>query len=290
MDERDWYLLSLIGEYKSLSKVSEELSISQPALSYRLNKIEAYFDSKLFIRTNRGLQITPQGKIITDYAKQYIQSLNSIKEELYTMENDVKGTLNIGASGAVAQYLLPSLLAKFHALYPDVDLNLETGFSPTLIEGLMQNRVHVTFLREELDISSYKKLLATDGIYLVSNEPVNIADLPHLNRVEYKTNVSLKLQLDSWWTQNFKVSPTVAMVVDNAEACKEMVRHGLGYAILTGLTLNNQEDLHLVHLKSNGKKMNRHTWVYATEEAMDYITVRTFLDFIETEMQQYDGY
>ena len=290
MDERDWYLLSLIGEYKSLSKVSEELFISQPALSYRLNKVESYFDSKLFIRTNRGLQITPQGKVITDYAKQYIQSLNSIKEELYTMENNVKGTLNISASGAVAQYLLPSLLAKFHTLYPDVDLNLETGFSPTLIEGLMQHRVHVTFLREELDISSYKKRLATDGIYLVSNEPVNIADLPKLNRVEYKTNVSLKLQLDSWWTQNFKESPTISMVVDNAEACKEMVRHGLGYAILTGLTLNNQEDLHLVHLESNGKKMNRNTWIYATEEAMDYITVRTFLNFIETEMQQYDGY
>src|SRR5690625_366882 len=122
MDDRNRYLLSLIGAYKILSKVSEQLFISQTAISYRLNKIEDYFDSKLFIRTNRSLQITPQGKIITDYAKQYIQILNSIKEELYTMENDVKGTLNIGASGAVAQYLLPSLLAKFHTLYPDVDL------------------------------------------------------------------------------------------------------------------------------------------------------------------------
>lgn len=291
MDERDWYLLSLIGEKKSLSQVSEELFISQPALSYRIKKIEEYFGTELLIRTNRGLQVTPQGEQVIQYANEYRQNLKRLKEDIYTIENNVKGPLNIGAASAVAQYLLPAVLSKFHSIHQDVDLNLMTGFSPTLIEHLMQNKIHLAFLREDIEWSSYKKLLASDGIYLVSKEPINIAELPQLNRVEYKTNLSLKMILDSWWAQHFKTSPKISMVVDNAEACKEMVRNGLGYAILTGLTLNNQEDLSCVPLENkNGERLMRYTWIYATEEAVSYLTVNKILEFIEAEIPEYQGF
>lgn len=291
MDERNWFLLSLIGERKSLTQVSEELFISQPALSYRIKKMEEYFGTELLIRTNKGLQVTPQGELVIQYANEYIQSLKRLKEDIYTIEHSVKGPLNIGASSAVAQYLLPSVLSKFHSIHQNVDLNLLTGFSPTLIEHLMQNKIHIAFLREDIEWSGYKKLLASDGIYLVSKEPVHITDLPQLNRVEYKTNLSLKMILDGWWAQNFKTSPRISMMVDNAEACKEMVRKGLGYAILTGLTLNNQEDLSCVPLENmNGERLMRHTWIYATDEAASYLTVKKILEFIDVEIPTYQGF
>ncbi|GGK01574.1 putative HTH-type transcriptional regulator YraN [Lentibacillus kapialis] len=289
MDERDWYLLSLIGKKASLSQISEELFISQPALSYRINKIEEFFGVDLLIRTNKGFQVTTEGEILIKYTNQHLENVNRIREDMYSIKDIIKGPLKIGASSAIAQYLLPPVLSKFHTVYKDVNLNLTTGFSPTLIENLIQNKIHIAFLREDIEWNSYKKLLASDGIYLVSRYPIQIANLPYLNRVEYKTNLSLRTIIDNWWSQHFKQRPVTSIIADNAEACKEMVRNELGYAILTGLTLNNQSDLSYVPLKSNNEKLMRHTWIYATKEAMNYVTVRTFLDFLEQEVQPYQG-
>ena len=117
-----------------------------------------------------------------------------------------------------------------------------------------------------------------------------MADIPNMTRVNYKTNFSLKNLIDNWWTDHFNSHPKSVIEVDNAEACKEVVRSGLGYSILTGLTLNNQDDLYCLPLSSKQFDLKRNVWMYASEQAMQYITVRSFWDYISDKKDIiYDG-
>ena len=64
MDSRDWQILKLIDEEKSLTKTAQRLFISQPSLTYRLNKLEKEFNTPLLNRYSNGVTFTPQGEII----------------------------------------------------------------------------------------------------------------------------------------------------------------------------------------------------------------------------------
>lgn len=61
MDTRDWELLLALEEEKSMTKAGERLFLSQPAVVYRLNRMEAEFGTTLFLRSNKGVQFTPAG-------------------------------------------------------------------------------------------------------------------------------------------------------------------------------------------------------------------------------------
>jgi DNA-binding transcriptional LysR family regulator len=281
MEHRDWTLLSLISQDKSISQISEELYISQPALSYRLKRIESFFNTELFIRTNKGLQTTPQGERVINLANQYLERMEELNEDILSLSDTPKGPLRIGASNAIAQFHLPKLLSKFHSLYTEIDLNLTTGFSDQLMKLLTENKIHVAFLRENIEWASYKKKLDSDDIYLVSKHPIQIDELPYISRVTYKTNLSLANLISNWWTQHFKLPPKVTMEVDNAEACTAIIRAGLGYAILPGLTLGDTNDLYMKELYTkDNEKLTRGVWMYTSQRAQDYITANTFVQYI----------
>lgn len=281
LEERDWIILLKIGEGKNISQVSEELFISQPALTYRINKIENFFGTRLFIRGNKGIKPTNQGEFIIDYAERMIAELKRVKEEVTSMSSIIKGKLYIGASTAVAQYVLPDLLSRFVSRYPEVEPHVLTGFSPYLTDLLINEKIHIAFLRDNLEWEHDKRLLSTEGIYLVSKNPLDLDELPKLPRINYKTNQSLKSMIDLWWSQHFQKPPNVTMEVDNAEVCLEMVRAGLGYSIITELGLKNQQELcKLPLLDRQSNPLKRNTWIYSSKAAKEFYTVQVFREFL----------
>lgn len=282
MEEYDWTILSKIGEHKSISQVSEELFTTQPALTYRINKLEKQLGSPLFIRTNKGLKPNNQGEYLIKYANKMLAELKHTKEQILSLASETKGKLYIGATSAVAQHILPKLLSDFLDVHPNVEPNVITGFTPHLLDMLSKENIHIAFLREDIEWLNFKSKIRSEDIFIVSKNPIKIKDLPSFSRIDYKTNQSLKLIIDTWWTQNFNNPPKITSTVDNADVCLEFVRSGLGYAILTGLCLTNENSLYRVPLKNKNKNIERGTWLYATKDSEDYFTVKSFIEFIQT--------
>ncbi|MEK3937463.1 LysR family transcriptional regulator [Sporosarcina sp. FSL W7-1349] len=284
MDERDWILLTKLGEGKNISQVAEELFITQPALTYRVSKIENEFGTALFVRGNKGMKPNAQGEYVVQYAARMLQELQQAREHVYSMENAVKGKIYIGASNAIAQYVLPELLTKFLKEYPDVEPHVFTGFSPYLIDLLIKEKIHVAFLREDLEWLHYKQFLTKEKIYIVSKEAIELENLPSLPRIHYQTNQSLKTMIDMWWSKNFQKPPYVTMNVDNADVCLEIVRAGLGYALITELGLTKEDDLWRIPLTNHlNEPMARETWLYASKESAHYSAIQAFLEFLQTQ-------
>lgn len=282
MNEKDWLLLVTLDEERNITKAAERLFISQPALSYRINKLEEEFRSKLFIRNRKGLYFTPQGEYLVQYAKRMIAELQESKETIQSMDTKVKGTIRLGVSSTVGRYILPNMLRDFLDYYPDVDVNVISGFSSEIEPALASSDIHIAIIRGKHHWEEKKMLLKTEPLLVASKLPLNIKDLPNLKRIYYKTDSSLKDLIDNWWEQTFDAPSNISMAVDNLETCKEMVKIGLGYAILPSICLNEERELYIQPLFGrDGEPVERKTWVYSRESSMHFAPVKAFFNFFK---------
>ena len=281
MNDRDWEILKVLHEKQNLTQAAKALYISQPALTLRLQQIEESFGIKVAHRGRRGVEFTAQGEHLVKYAKEMIFQLRTTKEYLWNMENSVTGTLRLGVTGTFACYKLPALLSQFISHYPEVEFNVTTGWSSEVVDLLYKHEVHVGVIRGDHDWPEQRQLIMEEPLYIVSKNSIRLEDLPTLPRIDYKTDPSLKSTIDNWWIESFSQSPMITMQVDRIETCKELVYNGLGYAILPGLTLKDQNNIATIALLSKDRvPIRRNTWLIYRKESLNLNLIRTFIEFL----------
>ncbi|MEH7387096.1 LysR family transcriptional regulator [Bacillus sp. JJ1521] len=283
MRSEDWEILRVLYENKNITKTGKQLFISQPALTNRIKQIEKEFGVKIINRDRRGVQFTPQGEYLVKSAEEMIIKLRQIKDNLTNMESKVVGTINIGVSSFFTKYKLPQLLRAFKDKYPSVEFKVTTGWSRDLFHSLYKKDIHIAFVRGEYTWMEQKQLLFEDHLCVASIEEIDINDLPNLPRIDYKTDNLLKSIVDNWWIENFTKPPMITMEVDQVDTCKEMVVNGLGYAILPGMILKGNEDIHKVFITDKeNKPLIRNTWMLYHNESIEVKVIHAFVTFISS--------
>ncbi|KQB91424.1 putative HTH-type transcriptional regulator YraN [Geobacillus sp. PA-3] len=287
MDEKDWVILKTIYEDRNITKASERLYISQPSLTYRIKQLEKEFGVKILSRGKKGVEFTEQGEYLVRYADNMLSILEKIKEQLNNMDDKVKGTLKLAVSRIYARYELPNILSLFLKKYPEVDIQLKTGFSSVVYQMLHREEAHVGIVRGNQDWDGHKVLISEEKVYVVSKHPIDISNLPAIPRINYTTDPSLKDLIDSWWKQTFDVPPNITMEVDLIDTCREMVICGLGYAIVPEICLKGLDHLYKYEISSKeGSPIRRKTWLIFRNSVLDLSKVSAFVDFIQTDYKQ----
>ncbi|MYL29922.1 LysR family transcriptional regulator [Halobacillus halophilus] len=281
MDQKDWQILSAIAEEKSLTKAAEKLFITQPALSYRLKQLEESFQTKLFFRTKKGIEFTSEGEYLVEYAEEQIKDYLTLKDDIFNIGNEVRGTLRIGVSSNFAQYKLPALLKKFSTSYPNIQFKVQTGWSTEIMSLLNQSHIHLGILRGDYDWEGEKSLLTKEQLYIISKNSISLEELPQLPFIYYKTDNSLKQLISHWWNDQFSQSPLTAMEVDRQETSKEMVKHGLGFSVVPEICLTPADDLYTEGLQyKNGEPVLRDTWLMYRTDLTQLKIVKAFIEFL----------
>ncbi|PTI89238.1 LysR family transcriptional regulator [Mammaliicoccus vitulinus] len=289
MDSMDWEILRALFKYKNITQTSKILRISQPAVTYRINKLEEEFNVDIINRNQKGVVFTSPGEIIVKYALSMIKDSQKLKEELINQENKVQGTLRLSASSIFSRYQLPKILSEFSQKYPLVEFDVNTGWSEEVFKSVHSDYSQVGILRGDYSFSSEKIRLMTEKIYIVSKHPISIDDLPHLPRIYYNTDTSLNKLIDDWWIGRFVEPSSIAIKVDNMETSKEFVQHGLGFSILPDILLKNNQDLHKIPcLDQNGNAMIRNTDMILKEQYLSNNVVRAFYNFMKERKLEFD--
>lgn len=98
-----------IAKVKNITKASENLNVSQPALTKALKQLESDMNTKLFVRSKKGVSLTEAGEILYEYTKSSFQSLGSTLSVI-NQENIIGGHLYIGATTTnFLEPILPTL-------------------------------------------------------------------------------------------------------------------------------------------------------------------------------------
>lgn len=283
MDEKDWLILQTVYEERNITKAAEQLYISQPSLTYRIQQLEHELGVKILSRRKRGVDFTQEGEYLVQYANSMLQQMNEMKDYLANLDGKIKGTLRLGVSQTYARYKLPAILAKFVTEYPEVEIKLKSGFSYEVIQMINKEEANIGIVRDTYDWKGSKILLSKEKIYLVSKDKIDINQLPNLTRIDYNTDLSLKNTIDAWWKESFDHPPKNTMEVDLIDTCREMVLNGLGYSFLPEICLKGCNNLYTYELYLHNDNLVRNTWLIFNKQSLDLSVVKAFVEFIEKE-------
>ncbi|WP_347485366.1 LysR substrate-binding domain-containing protein [Vandammella animalimorsus] len=138
---------------KIFCTVAAELSITQAALrlgrapsnvSTRIQQLEAELDATLLVRSGRRIALSPAGERLLDYAQRLLALHEQARQAVNASQ--AGAVLRLGSMESCAASRLPALLARYHALYPDTQLQLRTGPSRQLLEQLCRGQLDAAFV------------------------------------------------------------------------------------------------------------------------------------------------
>lgn len=280
MNDKDWELLLALYEEGTITRAAEKVYMSQPALTYRIRHIERKFNTKVIVRSNKGVIFTKEGEYLVNHAKKLVKELRVLQDNLNNMNENVQGTLRIGVSNIFALYKLPVILEGFLAKYPEVEVKLTTGWSYEILKPLQNEEIHLAIIRGDHNWPDQKILLNKETICIASKGKLDLSELPSLNLINYQTDTHLKNTVDEWWRETYSVPPNISMQVDRIETCKELVKRGLGYAIFPSICIQEVDNLQTIDLKRNGRKIYRKTWLLHRDEFAELNVLNAFTDFV----------
>lgn len=282
MDERDWKLLVTLHQERNLTRTAQQLYVSQPAVSYRLQQLEETIGMKIVVRRRSGIEFTPAGTELVNYARNMLRQLERLRDTLAAQAGTVRGELRLGVSRTFARYVLADLLKDFIQQFPSIDISVRTGLSSEILTHLMQGDVHVAIVRGQHRWNGTIYSLGTDPIYIVSAKALDLVRLPDEPRIRYATDPSFEPILDEWWSARYGSQvPRTLMEVDNLDTCKSFVLANLGYAILPGIAIADTPSLWRYPLTdSHGAPIERETSMMCHDEDISLMAVQRFIDFV----------
>lgn len=125
----------------SISKASEQLYISQPAVSQAIKQLEAKLGGQLFFRTSKGIVLTPEGEVLYKYIEQGYTMILLAENKFAEVMNLDSGEIRIGASDMTLKYFLLPHLEEFHKAYPKVRIKVSNGPSPETVALLKRGMI-----------------------------------------------------------------------------------------------------------------------------------------------------
>jgi len=230
----------------SVSRASEALFVSQPAITLQLQALERELGVGLFERSGRRLSPTREGQLLYELAQPLVESLDgldgSFREKVRGLD---AGELNIAANSSTILYLLPKIVEHFRAQHPDVRLTLHNAISADGTDLLRSDAVDLA-VGSMLDVPadlSYAPvyrfeplLIAPPDHPLIKQRTLKLEDLsPYGLILPPKRLVTYRL-VDLVFQQH-RVPYTVALEVGGWEVIKQYVAMGMGISIITSICL-----------------------------------------------------
>ena len=155
----DFRYIAAIAEHGSISKAARMESISQPALSQRLKRLESRLGCNLFDRSTQPLIPTEIGEVVIGYARRAIAAESDMRRDVTNALNNRRRRLRIGVSMPRANALLAIPIVEFHELYHGCTIELR---EMTSFEGL-----HNAFLTDNIDFALATPILPDSQYYEV---------------------------------------------------------------------------------------------------------------------------
>ena len=233
----------------SVSGAAQALFLTQPALSARLKGLERALGTPLLERSGRGVRLSDAGRAFLPYAQRSLEAIADGRRVLVELSRGGVGDVAIGAAPAVSTYVLPTVLTRFHAAYPNVQLSVRTGHSEEILELVVREQVEVGLVRalRHPDITSVP--LYEDELVLVANpahgfarrNAVAVAEIGGERLILFDRSSSYH-DVTSAFLREHGVVPRGVMELDNIDASKKMVEQGLGVALLPSTAVAEELD------------------------------------------------
>ena len=249
----------MVVENESVTKASEELHMTQPAVSIQLKNLQAQFDIALTEIVGRKLYVTDFGRELYLIAARILKEISSIKYQTQSFKGILSGRLKLSVV-STGKYVMPYYLKDFLKANPNIDLIMDVTNKTKVIKSLKNNEVDfslVSVLPERLHIE--QEILVPNKLFLTSAADTEIKiskqstkavfdSIPLIYREEGSgTRVTMQR-----YFQKANIVPHVKLELTSSEAVKQAVMADLGFSIQSILSIKNelkQNDIQIIPVK-----------------------------------------
>lgn len=235
-----------VVECQSVTKASEELFLTQPAVSIQLKKFQDQFSVPLTEVVGRKLYITDFGHEIARAAEKILNEVDAINYKTMIYRNQLAGKLKISVA-STGKYVMPYFLSEFMRKNPGIDLMMDVTNKTRVIESLEQNAVDFSLVSIVPDDMDTEKIsLIRNKLFLVGSDRIKPSDsasgssifeqFPLIFREE---GSATRNAMENYLKAN-DISFRKKIELTSNEAVKQAVMAGLGYSIMPLIGIRNE--------------------------------------------------
>ncbi|WP_298237850.1 LysR family transcriptional regulator [uncultured Algibacter sp.] len=247
-----------IADFQSVTKASEALYLTQPAVSIQLKKFQEQFKIPLFEVVGRRIYITEFGEEVAEAAKKIMEEVKQIDYKALTYQGELAGKLKI-AIVSTAKYVMPYFISDFINEHRGIDLTMEVTNKASVLKALENNEVDfalVSTIPKKLKINRIElmknQLFMVGGKdYKMKGDYLSKAEFQKLPLIYREQGSATRLAMEKF-IDSKKVSTYKKMELTSNEALKQAVISGLGFSIMPLIGIKNAVaigDLQIIPVK-----------------------------------------
>lgn len=230
-----------VAEEKNISKASEKLFVSQPAVSFAIRELETELNQQLFIRKSKGVELTSFGKLLYEQVKNSIDKFDNIENFAKRYKMLEQGIIRIGSCTSNTNQIVLNYIAEFAKQYPNISIAMERGDKDQLLQKLKNNDLDMIFIDNTEKADEFVTVKKFNVTYqLIGNkaykskfkeENIDVKNFPVGDLMLPTVNNSSRLAINKFFNEN-NITLAPKYELDNYILLYEFVKKGFGMAFV----------------------------------------------------------
>ena len=236
-----------VAQTMSITKASEELNLTQPAVSIQIKNFQAQFEIPLIEIIGKKIYITDFGREIAASAEEILNQVYAINYKTSAFKGQLFGKIRVSVV-STGKYVLPYFLSDFLRLNPGIEVSIDVTNREKVIDSLENNLVDFSLISTNIESSNYEYInILKNEIYMIGNAETS-AMKPTFNYHNSKNELPLifrengsatrKIMEDYFKNQNMTILKKIELMSN--EAVKQAVLAGMGYSIMPLIGIKNE--------------------------------------------------
>lgn len=248
----------VISETKSFTTASSILSVTQPALSKAMSKLEEELDVLLFEREGRNIKTTKFGEVFLKYAELALNDIERGKEKLQDMKKGNEMVISIASTYCIGAAFIPFLISNFFNNNLKVRFNINNQSTEEMLKGLKSGKIDFGFFDHIEDTHKYPEiafefvkkqeyvLIVPKNHHLAHQEEVSLKDLKDEYFITYNDEHADKRVS---YAELMGYTPKIAAEPTEASILTGLVAAGVGIAIVVNAPMINMNKISTIKIK-----------------------------------------
>lgn len=265
-----------VAKCQSISGAAKLLCISQPAVSQALRTLESSLGGKLFLRTSKGVKLTPEGTVLYNHVNVAYEHIVLGEEAFMKLINLDTGEIKIGASDMTLQFYLLPYLEAFHEKYPDIKINVSNGPTPETLRNLSDGKIDFGIVSTPFDSEdgiTSKNVMELSTVFIAGSDYKRLASktqkldiLTQLPLIFLESNTSTRRHIDEYLhINNVSIEPEFELATSDMIVQFALRNLGIG-CVVSNFAMPFIEKGELSVLKFKETMPKRHIAIVTNEK------------------------
>lgn len=297
MADRRLQVFHAVAKQLSFTKAAEVLFMTQPAVTFQIKQLEEHFNTRLFDRGHGRIALTPAGEMVLQYAEKILNLSSEMDVRMGEMTGEIGGSLLVGGSTTIAEFMLPRILGEFKSQHPHVRPRLVVANSETIETRVAEHTLDIGFIESPSHQPNLQtEICCDDELMVICSPKFPLAKLKEISPQQLADHAFVSREPGSG-TREFTdsylrkagVQPedlNLVMEMGSPVALNGVVETGLGFAIASRASVAKAQRLgDLVAIPLKPRLIRTLSMVYPKEKFRSKL-VTTFVEFASTRLRQ----